>query len=629
MSGTYLPAPRPPHAELIKLGAAAVDAGCEDPLVWYCYGAALHDVGRAPEAHTFLETAVQLLDKSQYPSHRICAAAARLRRLDGRKETRATCDAVLARHRARMAVGLTTDIERRVMLDSLWGELQAVPREQQVAFVKELGQTGGADPWLTDTLEGLVEVQLAWDARGRGWAREVKRDGWAGFRKHLGLARDALIRAWERSPQLPEAPAEMIDVAMGAGDELGERTITWFERATAAQVDYQFAYDKMSWSVTPRWGGSHAAMFEIGLRGMKTDRYDTDAPWQLVRIIEKIGRDDAVGWDVLKTPGVYEAMTHVVGQYAEYNRKHGKDDAWPLSYRAALAWRAGKYAEARRVLERLGDGRLQPQAFALFESKDAAANVAHAYAMSSPLAPRVREADAALGAGRTAEALAALRALAADADLPPRAAPYLKGRVAAAERLVALDQGEWVDIQPKTNADLAGWLPLQGLWTIDPDGQLRANSTGDRYWPTLLCRESYGDRVQFRAVMEPQGATGARPGALIGSGSRLKLYVNIGAGNLVLADDTGRLNEKVNAPALANINGPTEFVVTYADGLVSLTVGGHRVLDAYKVPDGRIADVRVGVHVSAGGVARFSGLRVRKIPPGEAPAAPDAPAPRP
>ncbi|HEX8311785.1 MAG TPA: hypothetical protein VF614_10730 [Chthoniobacteraceae bacterium] len=151
----------------------------------------------------------------------------------------------------------------------------------------------GLEPWLKHQIRGRHEKELAWQARGKGWANEVKPDGWRGFEEHLALAREHLTKSWELNPNHPAAAATMIAVAMGSSQDAPTEMRLWFDRAITARFDAIQAYDSFMWGLRSRWHGSPAAMLALGQQCLATERFDTDVPWQLV----EANRDIASEWD--------------------------------------------------------------------------------------------------------------------------------------------------------------------------------------------------------------------------------------------------------------------------------------------------------------------------------------------
>jgi hypothetical protein len=91
-------------------------------------------------------------------------------------------------------------------------------------------------------------------------------------------------------PDMPFAAAEMIAVAM-AGVAEGETMRLWFDRAVAAQYDYEYAYTSVLWGLLPRWGGSYSRMLAFGAACARTRRFDTAIPTYLNTAVRQIANE--------------------------------------------------------------------------------------------------------------------------------------------------------------------------------------------------------------------------------------------------------------------------------------------------------------------------------------------------
>ncbi len=221
-------------------------------------------------------------------------------------------------------------------------------------FIETIRELPGIDPWVRDTLAGKAHIELAWATRGSGWAHTVDQEGWRGYGEHLSEARRLFTAAWERQTGYPEAPAHMITVAMGGSSLPGEDERFWFDRAVAAQFDYYPAYHRLSWALRPRWGGSHDQMYALGLEALKTGRFDTSVPeeliWSLIKI-EKDQKDDSY-W---RRPGVMENVEAAFKGIEEEPTRTEKDKIYHRSLHAAIAWCVDDFELAERLLDGLGD----------------------------------------------------------------------------------------------------------------------------------------------------------------------------------------------------------------------------------------------------------------------------------
>jgi len=165
-------------------------------------------------------------------------------------------------------------------------------------------------PWLRSMVTALMHRSRAWGARGNRFAHEVAPDQWRLFYEFNEKAADALRTAIELHPDYPEAYAEMITLSCSTGQYGTPRE--WFEKAVAAQFDYIPAYYGYLTSLLPRWGGSLEEMLAFGRECAATRRSDTDVPFFLIVVLEKI--DDEMGstHEIWKQPGVFEEAMEVL-----------------------------------------------------------------------------------------------------------------------------------------------------------------------------------------------------------------------------------------------------------------------------------------------------------------------------
>ena len=98
------------------------------------------------------------------------------------------------------------------------------------------------DPWLRHLILAQGHYDLAWNARNSeqnpNWVSEARE---ARFQHHLQMARRHAIGAWHVRPQLPEAPAELIQITMSIGGKSGENPRFWFDQTVKADFIYQEA----------------------------------------------------------------------------------------------------------------------------------------------------------------------------------------------------------------------------------------------------------------------------------------------------------------------------------------------------------------------------------------------------
>lgn len=618
----YWPEGTPSAADALALGEAAVKAGCDDPLVLYNYGVCLTDTGKAEAARPVLLRADEGLQAGDYPLVRRYASAKRVAVISPDKDRAARAAATAADLRGRMLCGKVDDAARRTLLRIAWSDAKPAGRPAQQQLVAALDKAPDADPWVRDVIAGLLHIDLAWESRGNDFADKVTEAGWKGFFRHLATARDRLTRAWKLAPHLPEAPEAMISVAMGAGEQLGEKEFDWFDRALAAQVDWTPAYDRMYWALLPRWGGTYKQILEIGFACVQTGRYDTLVPWQLISALWQIRRDAGVEWpQLLKSQQVYDKVVEVAEGYAKAVPKRA---GWYRTYHAAAAWHAGRGDEARQVLEALGKD-AQPAAFADLGADDGALALAEVYARTGAHAATIREAEQTRDAGDPAAAAEKLRAVSRAVANDP-SAPYVAAQLRGAEWRAKLETGQWVDIQPKDT--LGGWRKVTGRWALQPDGTLLGS--GDATTPQMMLVWTAGDldgaafelAGKFEFTTEPgagKEAGGAGP-AVVSEGSGRRGYV--------LFDRDQQAAQFLHATRSrygpVEVRRSNDFLLRRAaDGTVTVQLNGVEVVGPLTLAEGEFdPPVRFGVGGASRASVRYTQLRLRKT----SAAAPDKPA---
>lgn len=304
--------------------------------------------------------------------------------------------------------------------------------------------------WLALTLQGAMEIEEAWKARGSGWANTVTAEGWKGFEDHLVKARAALTQAWKLHPQRPLAPCHMITVAMGDSDANEMRV--WFDRAIEGQLDLQSAWNRMQTGLLPRWHGSHAALLALGVRAVDTGRFDTDVPRQLfecVRMIEGdlelapgehiYGRADV--WPHLKS--MYEGYL-VEPSQAQYKL------GWHSVY-AVVAYLAGRYDTARSQLEAID---WQPTRRSLTQwGKDLSLLPLQVAAITGEYGEQVLHAESNYARGDLSKAIKTYKDLRAKPHSDDRTKRFIEARLPALEQEFRLAKGEWIDLLPADQQD--------------------------------------------------------------------------------------------------------------------------------------------------------------------------------
>jgi hypothetical protein len=360
--------------------------GCDDPFVMAHLGMILHRRHFHAEAEEVLVKTRETMPQYAVPAEMRAVIA------------RCLLQYALRREHAQVEAGVLMKEQAQALFDMLRepGD-EAVVDRLFIAGIKEIDSRlenrweppgGGAGPprtmaclrslldadpavgsaWARATAIGILEIDSAWRARGSGWASDVSDDGAAGFSLHLKRAEAALSAAFAAHPERPEAPAYMITVCMGSGQE---NAVQWFERALSAQPDYRYTWIAMRARLLPRWSGSHEEILRLGRFALATHRFDTALPFEYLRCLATI-HDDIVTQEGRDHLDELWGCGELGGDLSEmFTGYQARGDSSPIpraqldSWQAACAWRLGRVEEARRLLHGLDE--VFAEAFTTFD----------------------------------------------------------------------------------------------------------------------------------------------------------------------------------------------------------------------------------------------------------------------
>jgi len=204
------------------------------------------------------------------------------------------------------------------------------------------------EPWVAEFYAGLRDIDLAWKARGGGWANTVTDSGWNGFEKYIALARENLVKAWTANPKDALAATNMITVAM-AESESTDTMRSWFDKAVAAQVDCMLAYHQMLWGLRPRWLGSYDQMLQFGQECAATKRYDTCVPYQYIVAVRDVSSDAGDEGKIFADPEINQKMQDVIAGYLSAPGS-AMSPAYLHTLAAIFAYKAGNKEAAKTHL---------------------------------------------------------------------------------------------------------------------------------------------------------------------------------------------------------------------------------------------------------------------------------------
>jgi len=372
-------------------------------------------------------------------------------------------------------------VSRRLLFQVSRRLIQQTPGIHNEIY-EELTSRTDFDPWFAAMLLGDREA-----------SQSKQGDDPAGHEK---AARDRFRTAWKLHPENPEPAVQMMRLG---DDSPGETARAWFDRAVAAEFDYEAAYIEMRRQLMDR--GDPEQMHAFGLECLKTGRFDTDVPGQYLLVlqdIEKTMHSD----DWWRRPDVRENVREFFRRSAADPTPRNLD--FLASQAAYHYYRCGCFSEALEAFARAGD-RLDRAYFKRFDL-DPDATIAQCRAKAGPSAASFQQADQAAAAGHPEEAAKMMRDVVAKLDKADKGRTFARHRLVAAKIEAALAAGRWVNIQP--DADLAGWTVACGDWVVDAQGGLVGTSDvtkvsrRDLRGMMLLCQAKVGSRFEVRGHAE-------------------------------------------------------------------------------------------------------------------------------
>lgn len=488
---------------LTEKAQAAIDAGCNDPMVQSNYGALLYLNRRFVEAEQVLQQSFEDLQKSKYPMVHIRLMPYNLRQVKQAQKKEWTtedqkelADLTLKFTLESMRDGSYVKGEERFALASL------LPADRNIAgfdrtwegLLKAINEKPPSDPYVYKVAAARCHIKIAWERRGTGLAYTVTEQGWKGFFEQLKIARKLLVEAYKLHPEYPEAASEMITVSMADGDS-PEPPRQWFDRAVAAQFDYMSAYSAMRYNLLPKWLGSNEEVYAFGVECLKTGRFDTDVPWVFFNVIASL--NETKPWD--KSFWTSKESTKYLGMLFDgyIKSNYGNEPNWYSSRKAATAWYCGRYSEAKKLIDDLGD-QFNPNAFESSHNVKYNDVRGEIEALGGAFGEKIADANKLAAQGKLTEALAVYEELAEQEENNEYTSKYLSDKILDMDTDIEFNKGEWIDLKVPT--DLCGWSNLGGQWKVTDDGILEG--TSDKKGLILLTNQDYPDNFELHVEFE-------------------------------------------------------------------------------------------------------------------------------
>ena len=213
-------------------------------------------------------------------------------------------------------------------------------REKGFTLLRESVDSAGASKYMMTTLEGLENLNLAWEARGTSAPVRVDSDRLDEFKKLLKKTETSLTEAWKVDPDRTIAPTAMINVCMGMAYKRKQME-EWFARAMTADPDNYRACEAKLRFLDPKWGGNVADCLSFGRQCVRTKNYFAGLPFilivahqhiALVSMPEHVRSNETIWADFRE---VYEQHLQIDPKDKYALTEYARVCAWGLQWKAA------------------------------------------------------------------------------------------------------------------------------------------------------------------------------------------------------------------------------------------------------------------------------------------------------
>jgi len=341
---------------------AAMDAGCNDALVNYTWTWL-----RYPDATSVDQAgkdawvqAYAMLHNSQYSPLRRCWAtikAAQAAKAIAKDTPREVHDYRQEAADLALVVLADTSIPPEEALQLTWNMLDAVRQNKgelkfyfdQVDPLLKKNWNRFAEAWF---IRGDFEVNLAWAARGTGYADSVSKAGWKEFASHLAIAEKSLLKSWKMQP-MEKTANRLITVELGQGNgrEKMEKYFNW--AMTLNPNSSEACRNKLNY-LFPKWYGTPETLMQFGWECISSTNWAGEVPLTMIFAHDELAAEyypkreerDAYWQDPAVWPGIDAAFT-------KYFKLYPNDVGWHHNY-FWYAVKCHQWPAAERELALLG-----------------------------------------------------------------------------------------------------------------------------------------------------------------------------------------------------------------------------------------------------------------------------------
>ncbi len=509
---------------------------------------------------------------------------------------------------------------------------------------RAFAQASNIPPWLRHMIAGSFHNNVAWTSRGTDWTLDPERGHL--FASELKIAARHLAYAWHLMPDYPHAASLMISVSLGGVDSKYGSPTTWFQRTMNARFDFEEAFTRYSNALMPRWGGSIEEQIQFSRLCIETKRFDTFVPGLATRQLFAIQQNEyGQTRKVMSRGDALQLVRQYEDAYALAMKERPADAQgpafrpFPSISAAALYAQAGKYADARRVLQGKENPipGLRSELTALWEPASLLASAIFTEQEDEALVKSMlTKLVEGFGFNRPAEELnALLKSLESrlEACKDPKGKPFFQHSIAVVKRALSFQMGDWVPLTFENEG--AGWTVSAPEWKFVDDKTLwMSNVAGNG---KRVMQADLLNQVPFPFVMEfdmtPKVTSGAigMVGVVVGTrdvdaAQSQQLYSRFFGLDENYKSVMVISNHEAGVSLGANHQETTPYRVSVKcwPQWYTVAVNGFNYLN--ETDPGFQPAPRVGVgsgqvhrNLNEKGEVTFSNLRIRKLPYGEPP----------
>ncbi|MGD0572364.1 MAG: right-handed parallel beta-helix repeat-containing protein [Sedimentisphaerales bacterium] len=193
--------------------------------------------------------------------------------------------------------------------------------------------------------------ELAWEARGSGYANEVSEKGWEGFKENLINAEKVLTEAEDLNASDPVLYSIWLTVGMGLG-KTDDDMNALFEKGIAIEKYYWPLYINRAYAITPRWGGKPGQLEAFARHAVELTKEKEGQILYLIIAGVTVGMNNSEPQDFKQLGFSYKTLQQAQGDLI----KHYPDanNNYLLNFSCFLACAYDDKEEAKNLLVQIG-----------------------------------------------------------------------------------------------------------------------------------------------------------------------------------------------------------------------------------------------------------------------------------